>query len=73
MCSSVCGTLCFVSCWGADRKCNFCVVPNCAVIILHNLREEERNCVSKVIVNILCRGHYDIQWYNFCALVFVPC
>jgi len=50
MCSSVCGALCFVSCWGADRKCNFCIVANCAVIIPHNSREEERNCVSKVVV-----------------------
>jgi len=60
-CAALCGTLCFVSCWGADRKCNFCIVANCAMIIPHNLREEEGNCVSKVIVNILCRVFCDIQ------------
>jgi hypothetical protein len=42
---------CALSCWGADWICNFCIVANCAVIIPHNLREEEGNCVSNVIVN----------------------
>jgi len=43
------------------------------MIIPHNLREEEGNCVSKVIVNILCRGYCDVQWYSFCASLFVLC
>jgi hypothetical protein len=72
-CAAVCGTRCFVSYWEADRKCSFCIVANCAMIIPHNLREDEGNCVSKVIVNILCRGDCDIQWYSVCALLFIPC